>query len=183
MIMSPRLRKIVLTTHVVTSVGWLGAVLAYLALDITAVTSQDIPAVRGVYAAMELKVLYAIVPLALASVLIGVVNALGTPWGLFRHYWVLVKLLLTVFAAAILLIETQTVSHLAETAQSSADPRELPGTLFHSVGGLVVLLIITILSMFKPRGVTRYGWRKQNELRARQRPATGEDPAADLAAR
>jgi uncharacterized membrane protein len=165
MIMPPRLRKIVLTTHVATSVGWLGAVLAYLALDITAVTSQDIPTVRGAYAAMEVTVLYAIVPLALASVLIGIVNALGTPWGMFRHYWVLVKLLLTVFAATVLLIEAQTVSHLAETAASGADPRELPGTLLHSIGGLVVLLIILILSVFKPRGVTRYGWRKQDEQR------------------
>ncbi|MEH0823793.1 MULTISPECIES: DUF2269 domain-containing protein [unclassified Micromonospora] len=165
MTMSPRLRKVVLTTHVATSVGWLGAVLAYLALDITAVTSQNVQTVRGAYAAMEVIVLYAIVPLALASVLIGTVNALGTPWGLFRHYWVLVKLLLTVFAATILLLETQTVSYLAQAAASSADPRELPGTLLHSVGGLVVLILTVILSVFKPQGVTRYGWRKQNEQR------------------
>jgi hypothetical protein len=61
------------------------------------------------------------------------------------------------------------VSHLAETAASSADPRELPGTLLHSIGGLVVLLITVILSVFKPRGVTRYGWRKQDEQRRSQR--------------
>lgn len=169
MLMPPRLRKTVLTTHVATSVGWLGAVLAYLALDVTAVTSQDVQTVRGAYAAMEVTVLYVIVPLALASVLIGIVNALGTPWGLLRHYWVLVKLLLTVFAATVLLIEAQTVSHLAEAAASSADPRELPGTLLHSVGGLVVLLIIVMLSVFKPRGVTRYGWRKQEEQRGNER--------------
>lgn len=169
MLMPPRLRKTVLTAHVATSVGWLGAVLAYLALDVTAVTSQDVQTVRGAYAAMEVTVLYVIVPLALASVLIGIVNALGTPWGLLRHYWVLVKLLLTVFAATVLLIEAQTVSHLAEAAASSADPRELPGTLLHSVGGLVVLLIIVMLSVFKPRGVTRYGWRKQEEQRGNER--------------
>ncbi|GAA1439301.1 hypothetical protein [Nocardiopsis tropica] len=169
MTMPPRLRKAVLATHIATSVGWLGAVLAYLALDITVVTSQDISTVRGAYAAMEVTVLYAIVPLALASVLIGALTALGTRWGLFRHYWVLVKLLLTVFAATILLVEVQTVSFLAEAAATSTDPRELPGTLPHSVGGLVVLLIILILSVFKPRGVTRYGWRKQNEQRRNER--------------
>lgn len=163
MIMPPRLRKIVLTAHVATSVGWLGAVCAYLVLDVTAVTSQDIQTVRGTYIAMEVTLLYAIVPLAIASVLIGIVNSLSTPWGLFRNYWVLVKLLLTVFAATVLLIEAQTVSLLAETAASSADPREMPGTLFHSIGGLVVLLIVLVLSVFKPRGVTRYGWRKQDE--------------------
>lgn len=175
MIMPPRVRKMVLTAHVATSVGWLGAVCAYLALDVTAVTSQDVLTVRGAYAAMEVTVLYALVPLALASVLIGIVNALGTPWGLFRHYWVLVKLLLTVLAAAVLLVETQTVSYLAEAAASSADPRELPGTLPHSVGGLVVLLVILILSVFKPRGVTRYGWRRQGGQR-RSRKERREAP-------
>jgi hypothetical protein len=165
MTMPPRLRKVVLTAHVTTSVGWLGAVPAYLSVDITAVASQDIATVRGAYAAMEVIVVSAIVPLALASVLIGIVNALGTPWGLSRHYWLLTKLLLTVVAVVVLLIETPTVTHLAATAASSADPRGLPGTLPYSVGGLVLLVLAVILSVFKPQGVTRYGWRQQNELR------------------
>ncbi|RSM62047.1 DUF2269 domain-containing protein [Actinoplanes sp. ATCC 53533] len=169
MTMPPRLRKVVLTAHVTTSVGWLGAILAYLAVDITAVTSQDIQTVRGAYATMEVIVTSVIVPLALASVLIGIVNALGTPWGLLRHYWVLAKLLLTAFAAAVLLLETQTVTHLATTAATSADPRGLPGTLPHSAGGLVLLLIAVTLSVFKPQGVTRYGWRRRNELRRDKR--------------
>jgi hypothetical protein len=170
MTMPPRLRKLVLATHVTTSVGWLGAVIAYLALDITAVISEDVTAVRGAYFAMEVIVMYAIVPLALVSVFIGIVTALATPWGLFRHYWVLIKLLLTVFAATILLLETETVENLAAAAASGADPRDLPGTLLHSVGGLVVLLLIVILSIFKPMGVTPYGWRKQEERRRATAP-------------
>jgi len=31
------------------------------------------------------------------------------------------------------------------------------------------LLTITILSVFKPPGLTRYGWRKQQEQRGQQR--------------
>lgn len=166
MIMPPRLRKFVLTAHVVSSVGWLGAVVAYIALDVTAVVSRDVQLVRAAYLAMELTVVYALVPLALASVVVGIVNALGTSWGLFRHYWVLIKLLLTLFAATILLLQTQNISYLADVAASGADPRELPGSLLHSLGGTVVLLIVTILSVYKPRGMTRYGWRRQ---RRRQR--------------
>ncbi|PXY28282.1 DUF2269 domain-containing protein [Prauserella muralis] len=167
--MSPGLRKVLLTTHITTSVGWLGAVVAYLALDITATASQDVQTVRAAYLAMGVIVTYVIVPLALASALIGIVNSLGTPWGLFRHYWVLVKLLLTVFAAIVLLIEASTVSYLARAAASGADPRQLPGTLLHSIGGSVVLLLVLILSVHKPRGVTRYGWRRQQEQRRQQR--------------
>lgn len=169
--MPPRIRKAVLTAHIATSVGWLGAVLAYLVLDVTATTSQDFQTLRAVYPAMDLIVRYVIVPLALASVLIGVVNALGTPWGLFRHYWVLSKFLLTLGATAVLLIESQTVSALAEQATSSAGPRDLPGTLPHSVGGFLVLLTTTILSVIKPRGLTRYGWRRQRELKVRSSAA------------
>jgi len=167
--MPPRLRKAVLTTHVMTSVGWLGAVLAYLALDVTAVVSTDVDRVRAAYVAMDVTITYAIVPLALAAVIIGIVNALGTSWGLFRHYWVLVKLLLTLVATTVLLLEARTIRSLAEAAGSGADPRDLPGSLPHSIGGLVVLLIVTILSIYKPRGLTRYGWRKQQERQGRQR--------------
>lgn len=163
--MPPRLRKVVLTAHIATSVGWLGAVMAYLVLDITAAASQDLRTLRAVYLAMELTVRYVIVPLAVATVFIGIINALGTRWGLLRHYWVLTKLLLTLAATTVLLIEAQTVGALAEQAASGADPRSLPGTLPHSVGGFLVLLTTTVLSVFKPRGLTRYGWRKQRELK------------------
>lgn len=177
MTLSPGLRKVVLITHITTSVGWLGAVVAYIALDITAMTSQNVQTVRGAYLAMEVTVWSVIVPLALASVLIGIVNALGTPWGLFRHYWVLVKLLLTLVATGVLLVETQTIGSLADLAASAGDPRELPGSLPHSIGGLVVLLTTTILSVYKPRGLTRYGWRQQQEHRGRPRgQATAPTP-------
>jgi hypothetical protein len=166
MIMPPRLRKAVLTAHVTTSIGWLGAVAAYLALDLVTVAGQDVTSVRAAYIAMDLIVRYAIVPLALAAVLIGIINALGTPWGLFRHYWVLAKLVLTVLATLVLLQEASVVGYLAGLAVTSADPRELSSTLVHSIGGLLILLTTAVLSVFKPRGLTSYGWRKQQERHA-----------------
>jgi hypothetical protein len=166
MMMPPLLRKTVLVTHVATSVGWLGALLGYLALDITVATSADIGTVRGAYIGMSLLIRYAIVPLALATVVIGIINALGTPWGLFRHYWVLAKLILTLIAAGVLLTKPQEVSYLATAAQALDDPRQLSDTLAHSIGGLIILITTLILSVFKPRGVTRYGWRKQRQAQA-----------------
>jgi hypothetical protein len=177
--MSPGLRRAVLTIHVVTSVGWLGSVVAYAALDVTVATSRDVELVRSAYLAMELIATSIIVPLALASLTIGIVNALGTPWGLLRHYWVLVKLLLTTVATTVLLLETRTISALADAAAAATDPRELPSTLPHSIGGLLVLLLITVISIYKPRGVTRYGWRRQQSERRRQQGsrAMSESPS------
>ncbi|HZG65578.1 MAG TPA: hypothetical protein VEZ12_02485, partial [Herpetosiphonaceae bacterium] len=94
MTMTPRLRKFALTAHLTVSVGWIGAVVAYLVLGVSAVTSQDAPTVRAAWIAMELTGWYAIVPLALAALLTGIVMSLGTPWGVFRHYWVLITLVL-----------------------------------------------------------------------------------------
>src|SRR5262245_13985623 len=161
--MGSRLRKTVLVTHVATSVGWLGALAGYLVLDITVATSTDIDTVRGAYVAMDLLVRDAIVPLALASVLIGIINALGTTWGLLRHYWVLVKLVLTMVATGVLLVEAPDVGYLANLARSTVQPQSLSDTLPHSIGGLLILTVTLVLSVFKPRGVTRYGWRKQRQ--------------------
>ena len=99
-------------------------------------------------------------------------NALGTPWGLFRHYWVLVKLLLTVFATIILLLHMPTVSYFAGVAAEtdSANLGGLRGELLHAGGGLLVLLVTTTLSVYKPRGMTPYGWRKQHEQRTVSQP-------------
>ena len=164
MTMTPNLRKFVLTAHVTFSVGWLGSVVAYLALAVAALTSQDAQTVRAAWIAMELTGWFVIVPLALASLLVGVVNALGTPWGLFRHYWVLFKFLLTVFATIILLLHMPTVSYFAGVAAEtdSANVFGLRGELIHAGGGLLVLLVTATLSVYKPRGMTPYGWRKQH---------------------
>ena len=115
--MTPRLRKFALSAHLTFSVGWIGAVLAYLALGVGAVTSQDVQTVRAAWTAMELVGWYVIVPIALASLLTGLVMALGTKWGLFRHYWVLISFALTVFATVVLLLHMPTVSSMADLAQ------------------------------------------------------------------
>jgi hypothetical protein len=162
--MPQRLRKVVLTLHVLSSVGWLGAVAGFLALAIVALTSQEVGMVRAVYQVSEPLTLYVIVPFALASLLTGLVQSLGTHWGLFRHYWVLFKFLLTAFATVILLQYTQTVSYFAGIA-ATAGLDGLKSYFLHSSAALLVLLVTTILSVYKPRGLTPYGWRKQREQR------------------
>ena len=95
-IMTPGVRKLVLTVHLTCSVGWIGAVVAYLALGIAAVTSPDTQTVRAAWTGMDLTGWWVIVPLAITALLTGLVMSLGTQWGLFRHYWVLISLALTI---------------------------------------------------------------------------------------
>ncbi len=167
MIMTPGIRKFALTVHIITSVGWIGAVVAYLVLGISAVTSQDVQTVRAAWIGMEVTGWFAIVPLAIAALLTGLVMSLGTKWGLFRHYWVLISLVLTIISTVVLLLHMPTVSIFADMAQAAngADLAALGGDLFHPSIGLLILLVVTGLNVYKPRGLTRYGWRKQHEQR------------------
>lgn len=171
--MSPRMRKSALTVHITVSVGWIGVLIAYLVLVAVTMTSNEEQMTRSAYLAMEPITWFALVPLAIASLVTGLVMSLGTPWGLFRHYWVLAKLLLTVLATLVLLSYTETVGFQAElAADPSADLSKLMGGagLLHPGVGLLVLLVIVILSVYKPKGLTRYGWRKQQEKRKVSHP-------------
>jgi hypothetical protein len=175
MAMPPTIRKFALALHLTLSIGWIGAVVAYLVLSIAVMTTSDLGTLRGGWLAMDVVGWYAIVPLALASLVTGLVMALGTKWGLFRHYWVLTSLLLTAFAAAILLLHMPDVSTLAdaardaETSAGGADShlytRLRQGDLLHPALGLVVLVVVKVLNLYKPRGMTPYGWRKEQERR------------------
>lgn len=170
--MSPGLRKLLLTVHVASTVGWVGAVAVFAVLAVTALTTSDPELATGAQLAMDLSARLVIVPLSMASVISGVVQGLRTSWGLFRHYWVVVKLVVTLFATAILLLKVPVIAELADAARgsSSGDVRNLRMELvLHSVGGLLVLLVPLVLSIYKPRGMTRYGARKQREERERVR--------------
>ena len=124
--------------------------------------------VRAAALAMGLTTWFVILPLSLAALTTGLVQALGTAWGLFRHYWILFKLLLTALATTVLLLKLGPISDLADAAASatfsSADLIGLRTSLLvHAGGGLLVLLAAVTLAVYKPRGMTRYGLRKQRE--------------------
>ncbi len=181
MIMSPRLRRLALIAHVTSTVGWLGAIVGFLALAVAAMTSQDVQLVRGAYLAMELTGWYVLVPLCVASLLTGLFMSLGTPWGLFRHYWVLVKFVITILAAIILFMYTQTLEQLGALARDPAlSLNELrnPSPVLHAGLAVLALLVNTTLSVYKPKGMTRYGRRKQRAQRAVGQPVVSPIRAA-----
>ena len=173
MTMSPSLRKLALTAHVTLTLGWLGAIVGFLALAIAALTSRDSQLVRGAYLAMELTGWYVLVPLCIASLATGLIMSLGTSWGLFRHYWVLVKFVITVIAAIILFMYTQTLDQFGALARDTSLPIDAlrnPSPVLHSALAVLALLVNTTLSVYKPRGLTKYGRRKQREQRTVAEP-------------
>ncbi|MFX1821303.1 hypothetical protein PV768_16100 [Pseudarthrobacter sp. CC4] len=99
----PAIRKAALTIHILPSVGWLGAVAGFLVLAVTGLTSPDTQLVRAANVGRDLIGWSIIVPLSLASLASGIIQALGTAWGLFRH-WVVIKLVITALATVLLLV-------------------------------------------------------------------------------
>ena len=166
MTMKPAVRRLALTAHVTVSVGWIGAALVFLAIAAMALTAEDDLTVRGAYVLMERAGWLVLVPLAFASLLTGVVMSLGTTWGLFRYYWVAVKLVITVFSTIILLIYTGTfrqMAHVAADPTVALDNVRNPSPVLHAGLAMLLLLTATVLAVYKPAGLTAYGRRKQLE--------------------
>ncbi|HET6398439.1 MAG TPA: DUF2269 domain-containing protein [Candidatus Thermoplasmatota archaeon] len=159
--------RILLASHIASSVGWLGALLAFTVLDVATATSRDVATLVAAYLAMDLVARWAIVPLAALALASGVAVALTTRWGLLRHYWVLLSLVLTAFAFAVLLLQLPVVARnaaLAREAAASGSGLAAPGNLLlHSVGGCLLLGFVLVLNVVKPRGLTRRGWRLRHE--------------------
>ena len=132
--------------------------------------NRDLSLVRAACRTMAIVASNVIVPLAFAAVATGLLSSLGTPWGLFRHYWVALKLALTLIATVVLLVQIAPIGRLAEIA---ADPAsrldDFAGArrpLSHSIGGADGSRAVQVLGVYKPRGLTRYGWRKQRDREA-----------------
>ena len=162
MLMTAGVRKFALTTHVTSSLGWFGAVAAFLSLAIGGLFSENAQTVRAAYLSMDFITWAVVVPLSIATLATGLIQSLGTPWGLFRYYWVTAKLGLTVLATIILLVHTQPIGRVAafaaERALDSGDLRQLRIQLVADAGAaLIALVVATTLSVYKPWGLTTYG--------------------------
>jgi len=172
--MAPAVRRLGLTAHIVAAVGWLGGVVAFLALAVATLASRDPELVKAAYLAMRPLGWYVLLPLSMASLVTGTVQALGTAWGLARHYWVLFKLVINLLAAGVLLLYLRTLDQLADRAvRAGADELATlrdPSPVIHAAAAILVLLAATILAVHKPRGTVPTRWRA-----LRPRPAGDAD--------
>ncbi len=167
--MTPGLRKFMITAHITFSVGWIGAVAAFLVLSIAGVTSRNPDIVRSAYISMELISRFAIIPMCFGALATGILEALGTPWGLFRYYWVATKLALTLVATFLLLMHEHAIARAAKWVSDTAGTHLLAADFSplktelvqKSALAILLLLGITVLGIYKPWGLTAYGLRKQ----------------------
>src|SRR5689334_1240990 len=168
--MTPGIRKFVRTAHITFTVGWLGTVASFFVLAVVGLISPDAQMVNAAYLAMKMITGYVIVPFSFIPLLLtGPILSLGTPWGLFRHYWILAKLAINILSTLILLVHLQPINYLArrtsEAVLSGADRILQIQMVIASGAALLALLVATSLAVYKPRGMTPFGWRKQYEER------------------
>lgn len=153
--LSPGWRKGVLTAHVVLSVGWIGLAGALIALAAVGLDTGE----SWVYRAIGVLGGTFLLPVGLSAFLSGMVLGLGTKWGLIRHYWVAAKL----FGTIVLVIAGQLalgrfIVVAADRAAAGEDVGEFgQRVLDGSIANLVVLVVLTVLSVYKPWGRTRRG--------------------------
>lgn len=171
--MPPVLRKLVLAIHLIGSIGWVGAAMAYLVLAIAIPIADDPATARAAWIGMELIGWFAIAPLSILSLISGIALALGSRWGLLRHYWVIISLISTIVITVVLLLHLPDVS-----AQARAARQPDPGSVLqasdipHALIGLIVLTGILVLNIYKPAGMTRYGWRRRQRTPVSPRKAS-----------
>ena len=160
--MRPAARKSLLTLHVICSVGWLGAVAAFLAMNVVGLTSEDTALSRAMFRAMNVAGLYVVVPTSIGSVTSGILQGVWTQWGLLRHRWVAIKLLIGVFATILLLLHQFTAVTEAASRAESGIPVGAVGVQLVVDASLAVaaLLFATGLSTFKPWGQVKTPPRK-----------------------
>ena len=166
---SPAAYKLLLTTHIIVSVGWLGVVVAKLLLGLIAATTNSPDAALLLFAAAE-RLNIAFPPLAIGTLATGVLLSLGTKWGLIQHYWVATKLLLTI---GVIVTAVQVGSRLARRVSAAPVEQAAPGDTLLDLVALPVRLLLalsavhllllgvaTVLSVYKPWGKTRFALRK-----------------------
>ena len=150
--LTPRWRKAVLTVHIVTAVGWLGVDLVLLTFGVAGLTGADPDLV---YPAQSFIGRMLFTPLSVLVWLVGVVNAIFTPWGLLKHWWVLTKLLLTTLMLVLVVVLLYPgLTEAGELAGALPRPDRINMVVAPSVS-TSLLIFATILSTYKPWGRTR----------------------------
>lgn len=152
--LSRRPYRLLLTSHVAASAAVLGIDVTLLLL---AVTGLDVVDPATVYPAMHTVARWGLAPLAVLALLTGLMVAAAGPYGLFRYWWVTVKLAITsVLTTLVLFVAVPGFGRAADAATAAgtgASVEDAQRVLFTVVPalGLTLLLVNVTLAIYKPR--------------------------------
>ncbi|GHF46320.1 DUF2269 domain-containing protein [Streptomyces sp. NRRL_ISP-5395] len=147
-------RRGVLVAHIAVSVSWLGLTVGLLTLGLTAFLTGDPATASAATRAMKVFGDWLVVPVALLSLVSGLVLALGTPWGLARHRWVWIKFWLTLITTGLSIFSLRP----GIDAAVADEVVDINLVIAPSVA-TATYLFITAISVLKPWGLTRRGRR------------------------
>ena len=139
-------RTALLTVHIVTSVGAIGAALVLLTFGIAGMNGAD---PRTVYPAAHLVEAWVIAPLAVLALGTGLAQALLLRWGLVRYWWVAIKLAITAVLTAVVFLVLEPSLAATAAAESLTDAQRTRVALFPAVA-IALLVVNVVLGLFKP---------------------------------
>lgn len=156
----PRVRKAVLTVHIVAAGAWIGvdvlvAVLAAAGLD------SGSAEVRGL--ALRALATFVVTPMLVAALVClgsGLLLGLATKWGLLRYWWVAVKLVTNVVLATLVLVLLRPGMPEVGAAGAAIEAGRTPAVdlsflAYPPAVSLTALVVATVLSVHKPWGRVR----------------------------
>jgi hypothetical protein len=138
-----RTRNVVLTIHIVVSVGLLGDSAGFLAVAIRRALSDDPAFVDASHNLLGTFALFFGIPLSFLTLLTGIALGLGTRWGVLRYPWVIAKLVLIV--TVIVVGATILRPVLADDGNPSSTP-----LIIGAAYDVAALSVATALGVFKP---------------------------------
>ncbi len=145
-------RKLLLSLHVATTVSILGTDLVLLTLGIASLGGAN---PRTIYPAAHLASAWLVAPLAVLSLGTGLLLGLLTQWGVFRYWWVTIKLVITIVLTAIVLFVLVPRLGIVAAEVTASDPgplsegSRLPLVIAPALASSLLLLNV-VLAIFKP---------------------------------
>jgi hypothetical protein len=158
-------RQLALWLHVITSVAWMTQALTLCVLLSVCLATDDQAVRVSTTSAAELLDNRLLAPMANASAFTGFMLAAATPWGFFRHWWVLTKFAITVVQLNLgIFVLSSALAETAETAGAggTAGRMAVAGALMSSA-----IAFQAWLSIAKPWSRTPWAARDR-------RPASGD---------
>lgn len=154
------MRQVWMVLHIISSIGWLGTILACIALSAASLTTDDLGRISALYTAMEVLADVFFLPGTALLVVTGVLLGLGTKWGLVKWWWVLVKLIvgLALFAAGAFNLRFAVYNAADKAGGLQPLESSVDVSLFGMLGVMAVLgIFAALLSVLKPWGRTKWG--------------------------